>query len=177
VVASRRRARPIARDGVTLLGHLQGIEDGKLRLAPDLWANLASTDAYETSFVKSVDDYIAETGMVAPEEALPALRDGFRTPLIAELDLGASGITNVTWATSYAFDFSFVKLPVLDADGFPIKTGGITAYPGLYFVGVPWLPTAKSGLLYGVNDGGRSIATTIMGRKEDSSRAHARRAA
>src|SRR5262245_5826160 len=92
-------------------------------------------------------------GMTAPALLLPALRDGFRTPLITTLDLGASGITNVIWATSYAFDFSLVKLPVLDRDGFPIQTGGNTVYFGLYFVGLPWLPTAKSGLLY---DGGES---------------------
>jgi putative flavoprotein involved in K+ transport len=79
----------------------------------------------------------------------------------------AGGITNVIWATSYAFDFSLVKLPVLDQDGFPIQTGGITAYPGLYFVGLPWLPTAKSGLLYGVGDNASSIAGNIMVRDRD----------
>jgi putative flavoprotein involved in K+ transport len=115
--------------------------------------------------------------MVAPEETLPALRDGFHTPLTTELDLAASRITNVIWATSYAFDFSLVKLPVLDADGFPIQMGGITAYPGLYFVGLPCLPTAKSGLFYGVGDGARSIAKAIMDREDDFSRAQTRRAA
>ena len=166
-----------ARDGVTLLGHLQGVEGGKLVFAPDLWDNLASADAQEATFVKSVDDYIAKTGMVAPEEILPTQRDGFRTPLIGELDLRASGISNVIWATSYAFDFSLVKLPVLDGDGFPVQTAGITAYPGLYFVGLPWLPTAKSGLLYGVGDGARSIATDILRRKDGSGSAQTKRAA
>lgn len=153
-----------ARDGVTLLGRLQSMENGKLKLAPDLRDNLASADAHEAAFIKSVDDYIARTGMTAPEETLPALRDGFHAPPRTELDLAASGITNVIWATGYAFDFSLVKLPVLDADGFPIQTGGVTAYPGLYFVGLPWLPTAKSGLLYGVGDNAYSIANAIIER-------------
>jgi putative flavoprotein involved in K+ transport len=85
----------------------------------------------------------------SPGETLPALRDGFSIPLVRELDLESSGIANVIWATSYALDFSLVKLPVLDGDGFPIQTAGVTAYPGLYFVGLPWLPTAKSGLFLG----------------------------
>jgi putative flavoprotein involved in K+ transport len=113
-----------ARAGVTLLGHLQGVERGKLNLAPDLWENLAGADVHEAAFVKSVDDYIARTGMVAPEETLPVLRDGFRIPLLTELDLGRAGLTNIIWATSYAFDFSLVKLQVLDKDGFPIQAGG-----------------------------------------------------
>ncbi len=153
-----------ARDGVTLLGHLQSAEKGKLKLAPDLWDNLASADAHEAAFIKSVDEFIAKTGIAAPEEKLPVLRDGFQTRLISDIDLELNGITNVIWATSYAFDFSLVKLPVLDRDGFPIQTGGVTAYPGLYFVGMPWLPTAKSGLLYGVRDTARSIAKNIMER-------------
>src|SRR5262249_7596640 len=133
-----------ARDGVTLLGHLQGVENGRLKLAPDLWDNLKSADAHEAAFLKSVDAYIAKSAMAAPEETLPALRDGFATPLMRHLDLELSGIANLIWATSYAFDFSLVRLPILDGDGFPIQTGGITAYPGLYFVGLPWLPPAKS---------------------------------
>jgi putative flavoprotein involved in K+ transport len=156
-----------ARAGVTLLGHLQGVEGNKLRLAPDLWDNLAGADAHEADFVKSVDDYIARTGMVAADETLPALRDGFRTPLSTELDLELTGLTNIIWATSYAFDFSLVKLPILDKDGFPIQTGGVTAYPGLYFVGLPWLPTAKSGLLYGVGDNASFIARNILERNRN----------
>ena len=156
-----------ARAGVTLLGHLQGVEGNKLKLAADLWENLAAADAHEAAFVKSVDDYIAAAGMVALVETLPVLRDGFRAPLFRELDLELTGLTNIVWATSYAFDFSLVKLPVLDKDGFPIQTSGATAYPGLYFVGLPWLPKAKSGLLYGVGDNARSIARNILARARD----------
>jgi putative flavoprotein involved in K+ transport len=87
------------------------------------------------------------------------LRDGFRTPLITELDLELTDLTNIIWATSYAFDFLLVKLPVLDKDGFPIQRGGDTSYPGLYFVGLPWLPTAKSSA--------RSIVRNIADRNRD----------
>ena len=153
-----------ARDGVTLLGHLQGVENGALKFAPDLWNNLSSADAYAAAFVKSVDDYVAARGMAAPRENLPELRDGFRTPLLTELVLELSRITNVIWATSYEFDFSLVKLPVLDEDGFPLQSSGVTAYPGLYFVGLPWLPVAKTGLLYGVGDSARLVAEHITGR-------------
>ena len=43
-----------------------------------------------------------------------------------------------------------VKLPVVDEDGFPLQKRGVTEYPGLYFVGLPFLHTIKSGLLSGV---------------------------
>src|SRR5262249_61123780 len=79
--------------------------------------------------------------------------------------------------TSYAFDFSLVRLPILDGDGFPIQTGGITAYPGLYFVGLPWLPTAKSGLLFGVGENAHIIARDIVERDRGWGCRLARRAA
>jgi len=152
-----------ARDGVVLLGHLQGIRDGKIALAPDLHENLRAADAFEAAFVKSIDDYIARTGMVAPQEALPVLRDGFEQPLRAEVDIAAAGITNVIWATSYEFDFSLVRVPVLDRDGYPLQSRGVTAYPGLFFVGLPWLHTAKSGLICGVGADAAHIARQISG--------------
>jgi putative flavoprotein involved in K+ transport len=152
-----------ARDGVVLLGHLQSVAASKVRLAPDLHQNLANADLHEADFAKAVDAYVANSGMAAPEETLPALRDGFAAPLLSELDLAAADITTVIWATSYRFDFSIVRLPVFDADGFPVQKRGVTDYPGLFFVGLPWLHNAKSGLIYGVGDDAAYIARTIAG--------------
>jgi putative flavoprotein involved in K+ transport len=153
-----------ARDGVTLLGRLEGVENGIVKLSSELHDNLAAADRAEVEFVKAVDVYVVATGMSAPEETLPVLRDGFDQKIPAELDLTASGITNVIWATGYSFDFSLVKLPVTDKDGFPIQTRGVSAYPGLFFVGLPWLHTAKSGLIYGLAEDARYIADRIAER-------------
>jgi putative flavoprotein involved in K+ transport len=71
-----------------------------------------------------VDAYVAQTRMVVPEETLPALTDGFAQPIQTDLDLQAAGITNLISATSFNFDFSIVRLPVVDGDGFPIQTRG-----------------------------------------------------
>ena len=147
-----------ARDGVTLLGRLEGIEGGIVKLKGDLHDNLAEADRAEADFVKTVDSYIAATGMSAPAETLPVLRDGFDQTILIELDLAAAGITNVIWATGYAFDFSMIKLPVADGDDFPIQTRGVSAFPGLFFVGLPWLLTAMSGLIYGLAEDARYIA-------------------
>ena len=56
---------------------------------------------------------------------------------------------------------SISGLPVLDGDGYPIQTRGVTGYPGLYFVGLPWLHTGKSGLLYGVGADAAHIVADI----------------
>jgi len=152
-----------------LLGRLQGVDNGKLILAPDLKENLAKADKFETDFVKAIDEYVTKTGMQVPEESLPVLLDGYDLAVVTELDLKTADITNVIWATSYKFDFSFIKLPILDGDGYPIQKRGVTNYPGLYFVGLPWLHNAKSGLIYGVGDDAAYIAKKITADERPNS--------
>jgi len=158
-----------ARDGVVLLGRLRGLDKGKIILAPDLHESLAKADQHEADFTRAIDSYVTKTGMAVPEEKLPRLRDGFDQPIRSELDLGAAGITNVIWGTSYGFDFSLVRLPILDGDRYPIQKRGVAAYPGLFFVGLPWLHNAKSGLIYGVGEDAAYIAQEIAANDQPGS--------
>ncbi len=154
-----------ARAGITLLGRLQEVRDGKLLLAPDLADNLARADKFEADFTKLVDGFIERQGMEAPLEALPQLRDGYAAPILSELDLAEAVVTNVVWAAGYSFDFSMARFPIFDADGYPVQTRGVTEQPGLYFVGLPWLHKQKSGLLRGVGDDAAYVAEDVAGRE------------
>ncbi len=151
-----------ARDGVILLGHLRGAVGDKVLIAPDLHENLARADQFELEVQCMIDGYIQTQGLDAPEEELPQLRDGYAQPIVEELDLKAAGIATVIWATGYRFDFSLVKLPIHGEDGFPIQTSGVTRYAGLYFVGMPWMPSLRSGILAGVGESARHIASHIV---------------
>jgi putative flavoprotein involved in K+ transport len=157
-----------ARDGIVLLGHLRGADDGKLGLAPDLHDGLAKADQFETQALGLIDGYIARNGLDAPQDRRVALRDGYGQPVITELDVRAAGITSVIWAAGYGFDFSLVKLPVTDGDGFPVQQRGVAIYPGLYFVGLPWLPAQKSGQLLGVGENAAYVAAHITNRKQEA---------
>jgi putative flavoprotein involved in K+ transport len=150
-----------ARDGVGLLGRLIGVEGATLQLAPDLHENLAKVDKLEVDICSLIDGYIARNGLNAPTEVLPMLRDGYAVEPVTALDLRAAGVTSVIWALGYAFDFNYVHLPVFDGDGFPIQEQGVTAYAGLYFVGLPWMPKQKSGLLLGVGEQAAHVVEAI----------------
>jgi putative flavoprotein involved in K+ transport len=152
-----------ARDGVRLLGRLADARDGRLYFAPDLHDNLAKADKFEAELVKGIDKLIAETGLDAPPETLPALRDGFDVPVVTELDARAAGVGSVIWASGFSWDFGLVQAPLFDEFGYPIQKRGVTALPGLYFVGLPWLHKAKSGLLIGVGEDAAYIAAHIAG--------------
>jgi putative flavoprotein involved in K+ transport len=156
-----------ARDGVVLLGHVRDARDGQIILAPDLKETLAKVDQFEIDTLKLVDDYIIRTGPCAPPEDVPRLRDGYEQEQITELDLNAAGISTIIWATGYTFDFSLVKLPVVDSDGYPVQKRGVTRFEGLYFLGMPWLHSRRSGILFGVGDDAAYLAAHIAARQAE----------
>lgn len=153
-----------ARDGVTLLGRVLGATADTLVLAPNLPEALTKVDQFEANIVKMIDSYIEKTGLEAPLEELPQLRDGYHAEGVTELDLKGSGVTTVIWGTGYAFDFGWVRVPVFDDLGSPIQERGVTTAPGLYFLGLNWMHKMKSALLLGVGEDAAYLAEQIVAR-------------
>jgi putative flavoprotein involved in K+ transport len=149
------------RDGVHLLGRITGFQDGSLLLAPDLKENLDKNDQAELRIIHTIDEYITRNGISAPEESLPAYRDGYDAPEILSLNLKETGITTIIWAMGHRYDYSLVHLPVFDEYGYPVTQAGMTDFPGLYFAGLPWQPMMRNGLLLGVGEAARAISEKI----------------
>jgi putative flavoprotein involved in K+ transport len=95
-----------------------------------------------------------------PAEEVVILDDGYRAPEISSLDLLAEGVSTIIWACGYSID-SLIQLPVLDSYGYPITDRGVTRYPGLYFLGMPWMNKFKSGFLMGVGESAQYLAEVI----------------
>jgi putative flavoprotein involved in K+ transport len=150
-----------ARDGIRLLGRIASIRDHQVLVEPGLHDSLRQADQFELEFVQEIDAFIKKTGIDAPEEALPHLEDGFQQDEIRHLDLKTAEIRNIIWATGYSCDFSWVQFPVFDTDGLPIHERGVTQIPGLFFNGMPFLHSGKSGLLYGCAEDAAYIANRI----------------
>jgi putative flavoprotein involved in K+ transport len=150
-----------SRDGIILLGHILGFEDGKLVVAPDLKENLAKADGFAANAIKQFDAYVQKNGLDVPEEEVRILDDGFRAPVIRSLDLAAEGIGVIIWATGYSHDYSLVQLPIVDAYNYPSTDRGVTHYPGLYFLGMSWMNKFKSGFLLGVGETAQYLAEVM----------------
>jgi putative flavoprotein involved in K+ transport len=67
----------------------------------------------------------------------------------------------VIWATGFGLDHSWVDLPVFERQGEVLHERGVTATPGLYFLGLPWQHTRGSALLGWVKDDAEYIARQI----------------
>lgn len=64
----------------------------------------------------------------------------------------------VIWATGFAMDHSWIDAAIFDTDGRLAHDRGITAAPGLFFLGLPWQHTRGSALLGWVRHDAEYIA-------------------
>ena len=124
--------RRFAADGVTLLGRVAAARDGILDIAPDLSRSLAEGETTYFTFLDMVDAHVQQHGLKRPED--PAARAVLPDPPcvtepLRRLDLRAEGIGSVISATGYGVDFGWINIPVFDAQGEPLHTGGITGVP------------------------------------------------
>jgi putative flavoprotein involved in K+ transport len=141
--------RRFAREGMQLFGRLERLEGSVLRFSADLAAKLDAADAVYNRINGSIDKYIAERGIEAPEASAYEPLWAPETP-VTDLDLAASGITSVVWCIGFQPDFSWVEVPVFNGRSYPGHQRGVTAHKGLYFLGLPWLHTWGSGRFSGV---------------------------
>jgi putative flavoprotein involved in K+ transport len=76
-------------------------------------------------------------------------------------------VSTIIWATGFRPDYSWVQAPVFDDRGLPVHQRGVTAVPGLYFLGLRWQQTQGSALLGGVGRDAAFLATQIAARAGD----------
>jgi putative flavoprotein involved in K+ transport len=156
--------RDLAADGITLLGMAGPFRDGVLHFAPDLRTNIENGDANYLSMLDEADAYVTRNGLDLPEE--PEARiigpdPGCMTDPIRELDLGRAGITSIIWAVGFAFDYSWLQVDAFDEAGKPRHHRGVSAEPGVYFLGLPWQSRRGSSFIWGVWHDAKFIADQI----------------
>ena len=68
----------------------------------------------------------------------------------------------VVWATGYRPDYPWIELPILAPDGRPQHQRGLTAAPGVAFLGLHWLDTRSSALLNGAGHDARRVVAALL---------------
>jgi putative flavoprotein involved in K+ transport len=153
--------RDLIADGVTVLGRIQGGDDEQLRVARDANRVLEEADDAYADFLDAAGKYSRTAADEDLAEEQPTVAAPLPTAAVTEidtLDLTRARITTIIWATGYTYDYDWVKIPVFDERGHPVQQRGLTHRPGLYFLGLHWMHTFKSGLLCGVGDDAEYLA-------------------
>ncbi|HTQ91642.1 MAG TPA: NAD(P)-binding domain-containing protein [Streptosporangiaceae bacterium] len=141
--------------GVRLAGRLAGIADGLAQFSGSLPNVCALADLKLGRLLDTIDAWAGTAG----ERFAPTVVR--RAPL--GLDLRSGEISTIVWATGYRPDLSFVEVPVLDRKGRVVHDGGVTACPGLYLIGWPFLRRRKSSLIDGAAGDAADLAAHLAG--------------
>ncbi|MEY9829971.1 hypothetical protein ABIA25_001786 [Sinorhizobium fredii] len=142
----------LSAQGVVLLGRFLGVRNGSLVFGDNLDEHISFADESSANVKRFIDDCIGRAGLNAPPaEDDPAEMIAPRLASPPKIELATSGIGSVIWCTGFRGDFRWIKIPdTIDDDGQPIHEDGIGFVPGLYFSGLDFASTRKSGIIAGV---------------------------
>lgn len=102
-------------------------------------------------------DDLAARGVERTTDRVDAVRDGM--PVVGDRP---REVANVVWATGFRQSFDWIRLPVLNDDGWPREQRGVVSEaPGLYFCGLSFQYAFASMLLPGVGRDAEFIARRI----------------
>jgi putative flavoprotein involved in K+ transport len=159
----------LSAQGVVLLGRFTGIANGQLNFADDVRENMQFGDETATETRRHIDDYIARNCLDAP----PAIDDPAETvaprlpnPAILSLNPSEHDISTVIWCTGFEGDYSFVQVPgLVNAHRQPLEKEGLTDAPGVYFAGVDFSSTRKSGTIHSIAEEAERLVGHIAARR------------
>lgn len=158
----------LSAQGVVLLGRLTGVEGNRLSFSDDVQANIRYGDETSARIRSQIDSYIARNGIDAPDaEPDPAemIEAVLPDPPILSLDLVERDIKTVIWCTGFKGDFGWVHVPgVLDNEGQPIHEKGVASAPRIYFAGLPFAISRRSGTILAIEGEAALLADDIESR-------------
>jgi putative flavoprotein involved in K+ transport len=156
----------LSAQGVVLLGRFTGIANGRLTFADDVRENIRLGDEAAAKTRRQIDDYIACHGIDAPQaidEPAETVAPRLPNPPILSLDPSEHHLSTVIWCTGFEGDFSFVQVPgLLNAHQQPLEKEGLTDAPGIYFAGVDFSSTRKSGLITSIAEEAERLVGHIV---------------
>ena len=112
----------------------------------------ALADLKLARLLDTFDRWAAKTGVDGigpPQRYAPT---DIPVPMRLTLDLRSGEIQTIIWATGFRPDLSWLDAPIFDRKGRARHDGGVTASPGLYLIGMPFLRRRKSSLIDGAAD-------------------------
>jgi putative flavoprotein involved in K+ transport len=149
----------LSRLGVQLVGRLAGLREGIAQFSGSLPNMFALADLKLGRLLDTIDAWATEADVDSsgpPQRFAPT---ALTRPAPLSLDLRSGAIRTILWATGFRSDLSWLHVPVLDRKGRVRHDGGVTASPGLYLVGMPFLRRRNSTLI----DGAAADAADLSG--------------
>ncbi|MEM7079642.1 MAG: NAD(P)/FAD-dependent oxidoreductase [Pseudomonadota bacterium] len=157
--------RRVVAEGGTLLGRLEGVAGEEIQLGDRLLQHMAAAEQAYDDLVGGIEAALAASGAAADEAPAKPPAPGPMPPTPpTRLNLEAHNIQTVVWATGYGVDFSWIDCGAYLGDGMPVQTRGVSEVPGLYFLGMAFLHSARSSFFWGVGEDAEHVVQHVVQR-------------
>jgi putative flavoprotein involved in K+ transport len=105
---------------------------------------------------------LAAAGVERITDRMTGVRDGL--PVLGEDRV--ADVANVVWCTGFRQDFSWIELPVVGEDGWPLERRGVVeSQPGLYFTGLCFQSSFRSMLIGGAGADAEYVVQHLLSRR------------
>jgi putative flavoprotein involved in K+ transport len=152
----------LRRIGVRLVGRLAGIRDGVAQFSGSL-ANVSSlADLKLGRLLDSIDTWATKVGLEGLDPPKRFAPTDVPVPPKLAIDLRSGEIQTIIWATGFRPDLSWLQAPIFDRKGRINHDGGVTASPGLYLMGMPFMRRRKSTLIDGAAADAADLTDRLM---------------
>jgi putative flavoprotein involved in K+ transport len=152
----------LRRIGVRLVGRLAGIRDGVAQFSGSL-ANVSSlADLKLGRLLDTIDTWATKAGLDGLDPPQRFAPTDIPVPPKLALDLRSGEIHTIIWATGFRPDLSWLQAPIFDRKGRVNHDGGVTASPGLYLMGMPFMRRRKSTLIDGAAADAADLTDHLM---------------
>ena len=135
--------------GVQLVGRFAGIRDSTAQFSGSLPNMCTLADLKMNRLLERIDTWASAHGyesIVGPPSRFKPTR--VEAPPLS-INFLISSIRTIIWATGYRPDYSWLEVPVFDAQGRVRHDGGVVASPGMYIIGLPVLRCRRSTFIDG----------------------------
>ena len=166
----------LAKKGIVLLGRADHADQENIFFQPNAATHVHFADEFSKKAKEMVDAFITKNKLVAPspqpDEDDVADIDASCVGNMTSLNFADNDIHSIIWATGFNTDHSYIKLPVFDSAGNLEHKDGIPNFPGIYFVGYPWLRVRGSSITFGIKEDARFIVDKVFNSSTEDTKAH-----
>lgn len=156
----------LAKKGIVILGRADHADQQNIFFRDDAATNVHFADEFSKKGKEMVDAFITKNRLVAvsPELDEDDMPDTSASCVsnITSLNFVENNIHSVIWATGFNVDHSYIKLPIFDSAGSLQQKDGVPVFPGIYFVGYPWLRMRGSTIIFGIKEDAKFVAEKIF---------------
>jgi putative flavoprotein involved in K+ transport len=155
----------LAKKGVIIIGKTENADARNIFLQSNAAMHVKFADQFSKNVKEMIDGFILKMGLdaesVQPDEADIPDESASCASSLTSLNFEKDNIAAIIWATGFAGDFSYIKLPVFDDEGNFKHEDGIPPIAGLYLLGYPWLRGRKSALIFGMKGDAEFVVERI----------------